>query len=97
MSATLCSTSRMRIHTRALTSPAVSTGTVKVKPIVRRVAGHFARIDIASARASDIAGRAELPRQLGAQDACRGGAVLQRRGIVVKLDQARKPLLDLPH
>ena len=34
--------------------------------------------------------------QVGAQDARRSGAVLQRRGIVVKLDQARKPLADLP-
>ncbi len=66
------------------------------KPIVRRVAGRLACIDIAPAGATDIASRAELPGQIGAQDAGRGGAVLQRCGIVIKLDQARKPLLDLP-
>ena len=59
MSARLCSTSRMRTQTRALTSPAVNTGTAKSSSIVGRVAGRFPRIEIATAGASDIAGRCQ--------------------------------------
>ena len=66
MSARLCSTSRMRIHTRALTSPAVSTGTEKVQFIVWRVARRFPHVEIATAGAPDIAGSAELAREFGA-------------------------------
>ena len=90
----LCSTSRIRTQTRALTSPAVKTGTSKVELIVGRIARRFAHIEIASAGAPDIAARAELACQLGAQDSSADGAVLQRGGFVVKFDEARKALVN---
>ena len=49
-----------------------------------------ARIKLASAGSPDITGRAELPCEFRANGPGRNGAVLQRGGVVVKLDQARK-------
>ena len=63
ISARLCSTSRMRIQTRALTSPACSTGTSNCELVVGRVAGRAARVEVAARGAADIAAGGELPRE----------------------------------
>jgi hypothetical protein len=67
---------------------------LEVEPIIGRVGKRLARIEGAAAGASDIAAGAELPRQLAAQNAGSVGAVLQRGGIVVKVDElwnSRRP------
>ena len=96
ISARLCSTSRMRIQTRALTSPAVEDRHGEFELVVGRVARRLARIETAAAGAADIAAGAELPREFGRHDAGRHGAVLQRGGVVVEFDQARKFDRDVP-
>ena len=79
ISARLCSTSRMRIQTRALTSPCRQHRNVKIERIIGRIAGRFPRVEIAAAGAPDIAGRAELSRKFGAHDAGRRCGPAARR------------------
>ena len=67
----------------------------EIEPIVRRIVERFPRIEVAAAGAADIAARAELPGEVGADDPGQGGAVLQRGGVVVELDEAREALPQL--
>ena len=55
--------------------------------VVGRIGRASARVEGAARGAADIAAGAELPRELGLQDAGGDGAVLQRGGVVVELDQ----------
>src|SRR5437763_10550989 len=66
----------------------------EIEPIVGRIAECLAGIESAAAGTPDIPAGPELPRQLAAQDPSAGGAVLQRRGIVIKLDELRKDSAD---
>ena len=91
----LCSISRMRIQTRALTSPSCEHRHVELQRVVGRIAGRAARVEGAARGAADIAAGAELPRELGLEDAGADGAVLQRGGVVVELDQRGKAPPDL--
>ena len=54
-----------------------------------------ARIESAARGAADIAAGAELLRQRGLQDAGGDGAILQRGGVVVDLDQLREAAPDV--
>src|SRR5581483_1294173 len=69
----------------------------EIEPVVRRVAGPPAGVDRAAASTADITGRRELARQLSAYNAGRYGTVLQRGGVVVKLDELRETVSNLLH
>ena len=68
MSARLCSTSSMRTHTRASTSPSWRTGTSKSSSRIGRIARRLARIEGAARGAADVAAGAVLAGQLGASE-----------------------------
>ena len=59
---------------------------------IGRVSEIATRIEGAARGAPDIAAGAELARMLALDDSCGDGAILQRSGVVVKIDQARKHL-----
>ena len=88
----LCSTSRMRTQTRALTSPSAKHRDGEFELIVGRIAGRLARIE-------DCVrwhGRHSRPRRTDSTSSARtipvaDGPVLQRGGVVVELDERRKP------
>src|SRR5437899_5168292 len=64
-------------------------GNFEIEPIVGRIAGGLAGVESAAAGPPDIPAGPALRRQLVAQDPSASGAVLQRRGIVVELDELR--------
>src|SRR5262245_25927310 len=68
---------------------------LKIELIVGRVAWAFARIEGAVAGTPHIAAGAELACEFRAQNAGGGGAVLQRSGVVVEVDELRENLPDL--
>ena len=65
---------------------------LELQALVGRVAGRAPRIEGAPGCAPDVAAGGKLLRELGRQDAGADGAVLQRRGVFVELDQLRKAL-----
>ena len=62
--------------------------------VVGRIAGHAARVEGAARGAADITAGAELAHVVRLHDAGGHGAVLQRGGVVVELDQAREHAAD---
>ena len=92
--AVLCSTSRMRIQTRALTSLSLQHRDLELELVVGRIAGRAARIEGAAGGAPDVAAGGEPAHQLGRDPAGRDRAVLQRGGVVVELDQLREAAAD---
>ena len=58
--------------------------------VVGGIAWCLASVERASARTPDITPGAELARQCGGKNARRRGAILERSGIVIELDQLRK-------
>ncbi len=65
-------------------------GNVEIETMIGRIADCLAGVESAAAGTPDIPAGPELPRQLAAQNPGAGGAVLQRGGIVVKLDELRE-------
>src|SRR5579883_3517119 len=65
-------------------------GNSELQLIVGRVAKRFAHIEVTAAGATYIARRAEFPGVVGANNAGRNRAILQRGRVVIELDQARK-------
>ena len=66
----------------------------KVELIVGGITGRFACIEVASAGAPDIAAGAELTCQRGGHNSGPDRAILQRGGVVVKLNEAGKAPVD---
>ena len=85
----------MRTHTRASTSPCSAHRHVEGEAGIGRIARRLAGIERAPRGAADEAAGAVLARQLRAQDAGADGAVLQRGGIVVELDQLGEAAADV--
>ena len=63
--------------------------------LIRRIGKSAARIEIAPRGPSDRPAGSELPRKVCRQDARANGALLQRCGVVVKIDEAREDPPDL--
>ena len=61
---------------------------------IGRVARRAARVEGAARGAPDITAGAELAHEIGLHDAGGHGAILQRGGVVVELDQAREHAAD---
>ena len=63
---------------------------LEFKPIIGRIGVRLARIEGAAAGAADVTAAAELVHQFGGHHPGLDGAILQRSGVVVELDEAGK-------
>src|SRR5262249_38990051 len=76
--------------------PRGENGNCEIERGVWRIAGRSPRVEIATAGASNKSCGTKSPSDRAVEHPRRSGAVLQRGRVVIKLDQPRKPIANLP-